>query len=183
MKPHLKPARIAIKSGKKLLVRPPQTSDLDQLLNFINALIKEDTFIAMAGKPKTKKEEAEWLKNTLKNIQKKETICLLAFDNQKLVANSSIDKRLGRFSHIADFGITVAKKYRGQKIGFNLASLVLEEAYKIGIRIAALEVFGNNSRARRLYQKLGFDKYGILPKSLTYRNQIIDLIQMYKRLP
>jgi len=33
------------KSGKKVLVREPRMEDLDELLNMVNSLVVEDTFI------------------------------------------------------------------------------------------------------------------------------------------
>lgn len=173
---------ITTKSGKKLTVRPPRAEDVQQLLTFINTLIAEDTFIVMAGKPVTIEEEADWLRGTLKDIRNREAITLLVFDGEKLVANSGIRKQLRRLSHVGIFGITVAKDYRGDGIGEQLMRLVLKEAKDIGIEIAVLEVFGSNEIACSVYQALGFTKYGSLPKALTFRGQLIDLHQMYKRL-
>lgn len=173
---------ITTKSGKKFTVRPPRAEDVQQLLTFINTLIAEDTFIVMAGRPVTIEEEGEWLRGTLKDIQNREAITLLVFDGEKLVANSGIRKQIRRLSHIGDFGITVAKEYRGDGVGKQLMSLVLVKAKNIGIEIATLEVFGNNEIACSAYQSLGFTTYGSLPKALTFQGQLIDLHQMYKRL-
>lgn len=173
---------ITTKSGKKFTVRPPRAEDVQQLLTFINTLIAEDTFIVMAGKPVTIDEETEWLRGTLKDIQNRQAITFLVFDRERLIANSGIKKQLRRLSHIGIFGITVAKEYRGDGVGKQLMSLVLAEAKNIGIEIATLEVFGSNEIACSAYQTLGFTKYGSLQKALTFRGQLIDLHQMYKRL-
>ena len=173
---------IHTKSGKTLTVRPPRLTDVDECMRYINTLITEDTFILMSGNPVTRDEEMNWVEGALKDVEHKQAVTLLIFDGEKLIANSSLKKRLRRVSHIGDFGITVAKEYRGQGIGKQLMNLVLEEAKKIGIQIAVLEAFGNNEIACSMYQKLGFEAFGLLPKSMTFRGELIDLISMYKRL-
>ncbi len=173
---------IRTKSGKTLTIRPLAAEDVDECMRYINILIAEDTFILMSGVPVTRDEEVKWLRGALKDVEDKQVVSLLVFDGQKLVANSSIKKRLRRISHIGDFGITVAKEYRGQGIGKQLMNLVLDDAWKIGIQIAVLEAFGNNEIACAMYQALGFREFGRLPKSLVYQGKEIDLILMYKRL-
>lgn len=151
-------------------------------MKYINDLIAEDTFIIMSGEPVTRKEETAWLHGVLKDIRNKQAITLLVFDGDTMVANSGIKKRSRRLLHIGDFGITVAKEYRGEGVGRQLMNLVLEKAKKIGIQIAVLEAFGNNKIACLMYQKLGFENYGVLPKSALFRGKLIDLVSMYKRL-
>lgn len=177
------PGKITTTTGHELLIRPPRNEDLDQLLAYINDLIKEDTYIVMCGKPVSRKEESEWLTSTLKKINRKEQVALLVFDGKKLVANSAIEKKIRRLSHIGDFGISVAASYRNQGIGKELMRRVLEQGKKtLGITMAVLEVFGNNPRAQHVYEKLGFIEYGRLPKAILYRGEYVDLVQMYKLL-
>lgn len=178
----MKQTIITTKSGKKLVVREPKESDLSELLRYINTLIAEDTFILMSGKPITRQEEATWLRGVLKNIEKKEAVYLLVFDGKKLVANASVVRQQRRLSHIGLFGITVAIEYRGDGLGKQLMNLALEQAKEIGVQMVILEVFGNNDVGCSLYQKLGFERYGVLPKALVFHDLLIDLHQMYKRL-
>lgn len=173
---------IHTKSGKMLTVRPLGAEDVDECMRYINTLIAEDTFILMSGNPVTRDEEMKWVEGALKDVEHKQAVTLLIFDGKNLIANSSIKKRPRRVSHIGDFGITVVKEYRGQGVGKQLMNLVLEEAKKIGIQIAVLEAFGNNEIACSMYQKLGFETFGTLPKSAAFRGELIDLISMYKRL-
>lgn len=164
------------------MVRPPKAADLDQVLIFINDLIAEDTYIVMSGEPMTKSEEKKYLTGLLEDIRQKQAVALYVFDGDKLVANGQIKKRLRRLSHIGDFGITVAKEYRRDGVGSQLMAMLLEQAKtRIGIKIVTLEVFSNNERGRYIYQKMGFKEFGVLPKSVVHRDEIIDLVQMYKK--
>lgn len=174
---------ITTKSGRTLTIRPPAWSDLDQLLTYINSLIAEDTFIIMAGKPVTESEEMEYLISLLKDIRQKQSVSLCVFDGERLIANGQIKKRPRRIAHIGDFGITVAKDYRRDGVGSQLLQMLLNEAgNKLGIKIVVLEVFSNNQPARYIYQKMGFVEFGVLPKSVVHRGEIIDLVLMYKKL-
>jgi len=63
-------------NGKKLKVREMNKSDLKKVkdfLDYINSLIEEEAMILFKQK-KTLKEEKEWLKNALKEIEKKRRI-------------------------------------------------------------------------------------------------------------
>ena len=53
----MQPKTIITKSGKKLTVRLPEQTDLNQVLTYINDLIAEDTYIIMSGEPVTEAEE------------------------------------------------------------------------------------------------------------------------------
>ena len=171
---------ITTKSGKILTARPPEQTDLHQVLTYINELIAEDTYIIMSGEPVTELEENSYLTTLLKEISQKQAVAFYVFDGDKLVANGQIKKRVRRLSHIGDFGITVAKGYRQDGAGSQLMKMLLGEAKKIGVKIVTLEVFSNNERACHVYQKMGFTEFGVLPKSVVHRGETINLIQMYK---
>jgi len=172
---------ITTKSGKILTARPPEQTDLHQVLTYINELIAEDTYIIMSGEPVTELEEKDYLTNLLKEVSQKQAVALYVFDDDKLVANGQIKKRPRRLSHIGDFGITVSKEYRQDGVGSQLMTMLLKAAKEIGVKIVTLEVFSNNERACHVYQKMGFTEFGVLPKSVVHRGEIIDLVQMYKK--
>src|SRR3989339_876493 len=172
---------ITTKSGKILTARPPEQTDLHQVLTYINELIAEDTYIIMSGEPVTELEENSYLTTLLKEIIQKQAVAFYVFDGEKLIANGQIKKRPRRLSHIGDFGITVAKEYRQDGVGSQLMTMLLKEAKTIGVNIVTLEVFSNNERACHVYQKMGFTEFGVLSTSVVHRGETINLIQMYKK--
>jgi len=56
--------------GETIIFRYPTIKDLNGLLNHINSLIEERAKISLQKK-KSKKEEKEWLLESLKNIKEK----------------------------------------------------------------------------------------------------------------
>lgn len=171
------------KTGKKILFRTLQVSDLNQALNYINTLSKEDTFILRSGEQLTEEEERRWLQDTQDGFAKKTVVRIGAFYNGKLIGTSDI-KSLGlREKHVGLFGLTVAKEFREEGIGTALMEYVLKLGKEyLGLKIATLGVFANNERGKYIYKKLGFKEYGNLPGALLYKGEYINHIYMYKIL-
>lgn len=167
-----------------IVVRTPQEEDAEQMLLFINDLVKEDTYILRApGSELSLEEERDWVKTVIADMESGERIPLLGFADDKLIVNCEITKRTKRESHIGDLHISVSKEFRDQGIGEELIKTLIELAKKdMSLRILTLGVFANNPRAISLYKKLGFVEYGILPEALFYQNTYVDEVKMYLKL-
>jgi len=172
------------KSGKTVSFRYPTIDDAEILMNYINKLSLEKTFLTLQGEQQTLKEETKWLKSFIKKINKSELVFLMAFIGDNLIATSHIELKDKIKSHIGGFGITVSKDYRGDGIGKKLMELVISESVKNikGLKIIELEVFGNNPIAQNLYKKMGFIEFGRLPKGIKHKEKFVDAILMYKKV-
>ena len=172
------------KSGKTVSFRYPTINDAEILMNYINKLSLEKTFLTLQGEQQTLKEETKWLKSFIEKINKSELVFLMAFIGGNLVATSHIELKDKIKSHIGGFGITVSKDYRGDGIGKKLMELVISESIKKikGLKIIELEVFGDNPIAQNLYKKMGFVEFGRLPKGIKHKEKFVDAVLMYKNL-
>ncbi|HJY98606.1 MAG TPA: GNAT family N-acetyltransferase [Patescibacteria group bacterium] len=172
------------KKGKDILVRYPEMGDLEKLLNFINEISDERTFIRYQGEHETKESEEKWLKGRLEEIDNKKTVHLLAFSDNKLAGATEIHLKDKTEQHIGVFGITVAKTFRGEGVGKTLIDLIIKEAVKelSGLRMITLEVYSTNDIAKDLYKKLGFIEYGLLPNGIVRDGRFEDAILMYKNI-
>jgi putative acetyltransferase len=172
------------KKGKEIVIRYPEMEDLERLLNFINEISDERTFIRYQGEHETKESEEKWLKGRLEEIKNKKTVYLLAFSGDELVGATEIHLRDKTEKHIGVLGITVAQNFRGQSIGKTLMGLIIKEAVKelSGLKMITLEVYSANEIAKSLYQNMGFVNYGILPKGITRNNKFEDAVLMYKEI-
>ena len=168
------------KSGEIVSFRYFTLKDASLMMNYINKISAEKTFIRMQGVQKTLKEEKTWIKNFLKNKDK--IVIIGAFIENKLIGICDISLGYGATSHVGDFGITVDKEYRGEGIGKILMELVIKKAIENikGLKIITLEVFDINLIAKNLYKKFGFTEYGKLPNGLKRRGKFSDSILMYK---
>lgn len=170
------------KSGKTVSFRYPTINDAEILMNYINKLSLEKTFILMQGEQKTLEDEKGWIESFIKN--KNKVVIVLAFIKNKLIGVSDISLKTGAKNHIGSFGITIAKEYRSEGIGKKLMELVISESIKKikGLRIIELEVFGDNLIAQNLYKKMGFVEFGRLVKGIKHKGKFVDAVLMYKKV-
>jgi RimJ/RimL family protein N-acetyltransferase len=64
---------------------------------------------------------------------------------------------------------------------------MFETLIKIGYKylpykLLTLNVYSLNIKAQKLYESVGFKRYGMLPGGIYYKGEYIDEIQMYKVL-
>lgn len=183
----MKPGKIVYEgtttTGKPLLIRYLDKDDTQVLLDYINTLSKEQTFIRFQGELLTLEEEQKFVDKNLKNIEEGTTVQLLAFADGKLIGVSGVYMLEKVEKHNGLFGISLASGFRGEGIGTILMEKVLEEAKHLtGIKIIILNMFGPNEVAKRLYEKMGFIEYGRLPKGIVYKGEFVDYVYMYKEI-
>lgn len=173
------PKNFFTKRGRKVTIRFPQKGDLDELFSYINELVDEDTTLLINEKV-TKKEEKEYLLGILEAIKKEEGFSLLAFYEDRLVANVGVERKKHRQSHLGVLGISVRKDFRDEGLGNELLKQTIFLAKDfLGLKLLVLNTFAINKRAIHLYQKMGFKKCGRWPKGVFYKEKYIDDILMY----
>ena len=82
------------------------------------------------------------------------------------------------YRHRAVMGISVRKEYWGCGLGSYLMQLAIDQTRANGFEQLELGVYSDNARAIHLYEKVGFERYGIQPRAFklkdgTYRDEII----------
>lgn len=87
-----------------------------------------------------------------------------------------------KLSHQSLFAIIVDEKLRGKGIGTRLLEELIALGFqKFGLELIHLEVYEGNP-AIRLYQKLGFEQYGIERKFVKDQGKYLNKILMQKSL-
>jgi ribosomal protein S18 acetylase RimI-like enzyme len=172
------------KTGKEVIIRYPEITDLNEMFKYINVLSDEKTFIRYQGEHETLESEKAYLKSRLEEINNKRSVHLLVFFNNKLIAASDIHMMDKTEKHVGVFGISVAKEFRNEGIGRFLMEKVFEEAKKEiqDLEIVILEVYSKNTIAKRVYERFGFIEYGLLPNGISRNNTFEDAILMYKNI-
>jgi RimJ/RimL family protein N-acetyltransferase len=173
------------KTGRNLIIRYIKSEDIPKLLEYINKISLEKTFVTFQGEQLTLESETDYVNKKIESIKNKKSVALVAFINDELVGSSDVDLlEVSIRSHQGVFGIIIAQKYRGEGIGKILMKSVIRETKKNikDIKIITLEVFGDNPIAQKLYKSLGFVEFGKLPKGLRHKNKFVDEILMYKKI-
>jgi ribosomal protein S18 acetylase RimI-like enzyme len=114
-----------------------------------------------------------------------ESFVVGAFDGAELAGTAGFyrDMRVKRRHKGNIWGMYVAPKLRGQGAGEALLVEALRVARQCeGLRSILLSVSETQNGARRLYERLGFQKYGVEPGALQVGDRYLDEEFMILRL-
>jgi ribosomal-protein-alanine N-acetyltransferase len=79
-------------------------------------------------------------------------------------------------------GIAISKKHRDRGIGLEMMRTLVKESRNAGLKSIELEVFANNPRAIRVYERTGFKEAGRISKKMFRNGKFIDSIVMAREL-
>lgn len=165
-------------------IRYPKPSDVKKVCCYMNKLSEEKTFIRYQGEKISFREEKKYIQNKLKEINNNRSVVLFLIVNEKIMGICGIDLLDKTENHVAKLGLSINQELRGQGLGEKLITQTMEESKNNlnKLQIIKLEVKQPNNIAIRLYKKLGFKKYGRLPKGTTHQGEYVDEIMMFKRV-
>jgi|Deesub1362A_J573_1020465.scaffolds.fasta_scaffold00527_20 ribosomal protein S18 acetylase RimI-like enzyme len=157
-----------------LIIREPVLSDVEKMLNYINELITERTYILL-DKIQDIDSEREWVRRRVEDIENKKVVHFVAEDKKsgKIVGGCDFLRKEFRESHIVEMGISVLKDYRGKGIGkrlFNRCYSASKELWGDDVKFIRLKVFENNQIAINFYRKLGFEVVAKLPNAIKWND-------------
>lgn len=84
-------------------------------------------------------------------------------------------------SHVGDFGMSLLPAYRGMGLGTKLMAAVLKKC-RGKFDSLFLCVLWKNKRARRLYEKMGFEPCGRIKRYVKLAYGFDDLLDMQKQM-
>ena len=89
-----------------------------------------------------------------------------------------------RMRHVGEVGLFVHADYQGRGVGTTLMETLLDLAdhWLMLVRVE-LEVFADNEQAIRLYEKLGFEKEGLLRMTTVWNGRYVDEYKMARIRP
>ncbi|HHW26410.1 MAG TPA: GNAT family N-acetyltransferase [Firmicutes bacterium] len=164
--------------GEKTRLRPPEMTDLDNIMAWIND--REVTRnLAIGFWPLSRKAEEAWLAKTVEGSDPRNRVLVIE-DLQGTYLGSiglhDIDMRSG----VAEVGIVIGRKdYWGKGYGTDALRTLLRFAFaNLRLRKVYLKVFGSNARAQKSYAKLGFKVAGRLKEHELKEGEYEDVIYM-----
>lgn len=153
--------KFVAKDGSTFIFREPKVGDAKACQEYLNELVREGAPLAL-DKEMTLKEGRAWLKEHIHRVKRGQTIMLVAEKSGEIVSICQSTRKGHKMIHVADFGVSVKKKYRRIGIAEAISSEVLRRAKEEGVEIVRLWVFEDNKAAKALYRKLGFVKEFVL---------------------
>ncbi|MBS7614900.1 GNAT family N-acetyltransferase [Candidatus Bathyarchaeota archaeon] len=169
------------KDGSNVILRTPRWEGLNDLLEFISSLVDEGAGITMNKKP-SRQEEAEWLGRLLINLENDRLFDLVAEVDGKVVANSELSRKTGYTEHVGEIGIAIKAGYRDIGIGTEMLRTLIAHGRAIGLKVLSLSVFSTNKTAKHVYEKVGFNETGRIPKAIFKDGKYIDMVLMTMEL-
>jgi L-amino acid N-acyltransferase YncA len=161
----------------QISIRPATAADFDQMWEIFRAVVQPgDTYVFAANTPREEAREyflgggvASWV------AEEKGAIVGM----YKLIPNCR-----DRGSHVANASFMVHPNAQGKGIGRTLGEHCLAEARKAGYRAMQFNfVVSTNATGVALWNKLGFEIVGTLPKAFDHeRLGLVDAYVMYREL-
>jgi RimJ/RimL family protein N-acetyltransferase len=159
-------------------IRDLRSDDVDALLDFINPLIAEDTYIDMSGAPLTRSEEASFVAQKRAEMALGDGVMRVAVAGGRVIASGELHRFPGRRHHVAELGVTVSARHRDHGLGTAMVRDLCAQSSRLGVRRLVLRVFGNNERAQQVYRNCGFVEVGRVPGMVHFRGDDVDEVWM-----
>lgn len=170
--------RTIVFQGETILIRPAEPSDKDFVWKGFQA---QDSSFYQYLIPITKKLVDMWYEK----IDFSRSIPLDAFvlNDRGVISEFIGNATMGIGSspldrHIGGIGMSVFPRYQRRGIGTILLEMIIEIAKILQLRRLELTVVKENIPAIRLYEKLGFEKEGLLRKKLHRDGKDYDMFYM-----
>lgn len=173
----------------KVTLRAIKSEDLDPLLSFINRLVDEKrqdkgSLLYSGFDEKVKRrEEKEWLAETLEGIRRGNIISVLAEVDGKIIANGEVTRGgYDETRHHGHLGLTMVGEFRGKGIGHKVIGTLVKESRRAGLRILEVEFLASNKIAQQAYEKEGFRPAGMIPGKIFRSGKYFDGLIMARKL-
>ena len=171
---------ITLKNGQSCVLRSPEQSDAEQLVEYVKATAGETDFVIRY--PEEADIPVEQEKFFLQYFaDAARDLMIIAEVDGKIAGNcqfSEIGKGRLKVRHRCSMAIGLYKEYWGLGIGSALIERLAEKAAELGYEQMELEVVSSNSRAIGLYTKMGFVKTGEIPKAMRYKDGTYDSVDI-----
>ena len=175
----IKEKEITLKNSQKIILKSATAENAKGICEHRYRTSGETHF--MARYPEEGKLNLEKMTAGLKELEKDEQAFLVtAFLDGNIIGDAGVTKlrELMKYRHRAYFGMSILADYCELGLGSAMMETAIEQAKENGFEQMELGVFEDNPRAIHLYEKYGFEKYGIQPRAFklkdgTYRDEII----------
>jgi len=144
--------------GERIYLRPLEEDDLDRCLCWIN----DGEILSRLGRrcPMSRTLEREWLLGQYKRDDHL-NLAIVLKDGDRHIGNCGFNT-IDYINRNAEFGILIGDSEAwGEGYGPEAARLILKHGFEeLGLHRVMLEVYSNNPRAVRAYEKVGFVREG-----------------------
>ena len=179
------PIEYTLKDGRKLVLRPAQESDAQEMLAFRIKAIGESDFLMQYPEEMADYGIDKQLAFINRMIDSPKDKMFTATVDGKIAGTGqvSFNTRI-KTKHRANIGIALLKEYWGLGIGSAIFTEIIKSATEYGgITQLELEVIEGNERAIALYKKFGFETVAEIPDAIRLKDgTMLKYFTMMKKL-
>ena len=160
----------------EIKIREIEVEDYKELWDFMKKVKGETNFLL--GYPNEIKMSYEDEKEHIKKVKSSETSnYFVVMKNSKIIGCIGFNGNIARkMKHYGTIGISVLKEYWGRGIATTLLEKLISWSKEKGIKKINLDVFENNERAIKLYEKFGFKLEGCIEDGIFDGENYINLL-------
>jgi L-amino acid N-acyltransferase YncA len=155
-----RPPRASAVSGV-MKIRDAREADLPAIIKIYNAAIATRISTAQL-EPVTLKQRRNWLKEHSRNRHPFWVLEINRHVAGWLTMKSFL--RRGAYRDTAEVSVYVDEKFRRRGVGRALLAEAINRAPALGINAMVGLIFAHNKPSLRLFEQLGFEKWGLLPR-------------------
>ena len=155
---------VTLNNGQAASLSWLEEKDLLELVEVLNSVIREKTYLLMEQEITDLNSEREWFQKSREAGMRD----LVAKVDSKLVGAASMSVFKGKQAHVAQFAIYIAKGFRNRGLGTILINELIDVARKSGVEVIQISAFSTNKRAVHVYQKCGFKRCGKLTRDVKF---------------
>ena len=159
---------VILRDGRACVLRVPCAEDAESLLAFLHTIALETEYILWTPEEPfpTLEGEIAYIENL---VQSPQVLSLIADVEGVIAGNCQIQfNSKWKVAHRSSIAIALQQKFWSLGIGTALLHELLGEAERRGVRQTELDVVAENSRARGLYEKMGFHTVATLPAAIRF---------------
>ncbi len=164
-----------------ITIRQLTLSDIEDFKNIRLELLKDSP----TNFGSSYNEESKFKHEMWENRLTKDTVITLGLYNESQMIGVTVlvMNPRSKMKHIANINsVYVKPEYRGLKLSSLLISEAIEILKELGIERVNLSVVSDNQNAIKLYEKHGFETYGLEKDTIKYDGGYYSLLLMTKKL-
>ena len=175
---------VVAKDGKAYRLRQAESADAAALLELLRQTAEQTRFLLREPNEVTMTVEQEETFIRGRNDAPREWMLLVEREGQPLgLCSLSAVGPFRRYAHRCGLSVALHRDVWGLGLGRAMMKTLLELAVCAGYEQAELDVIADNHRAVALYESLGFQRCGVMPRNMKYEDgSYADAIWMMKQL-
>lgn len=162
---------ITLRDGREAVLRLARKEDAAEMLQFVIDTAGETDFLNNYPEERRDMTVAQEEAFIRRMNEDEHMLFILCEAEGRIAGNCMLQVRPHmKLRHRGTIGISVRKAYWGQGIGTAMFEALIAQGRQWGLMLLELEFYEGNSRARGLYEKMGFRIVGVHPDAARLKD-------------